>query len=97
MLDRAMHAIAKEGSGVLVVLSSPAPDLVACIIKARQDGREESGGRRMEMREYGIGAQVLTDLGIHRITLLSNSDTNYVGLDGYGIEIVAQKSLGLSD
>jgi 3,4-dihydroxy 2-butanone 4-phosphate synthase/GTP cyclohydrolase II len=93
MLDRAMMAIAEVGSGVLVVLSSPAPDLVACIIRARQDGREESGGRRIALREYGIGAQILTDLGIHRITLLSNSDTNYVGLDGYGIEIVGQRPL----
>ncbi|MGV3479384.1 MAG: 3,4-dihydroxy-2-butanone-4-phosphate synthase, partial [Sphingobium sp.] len=93
MLDHAMMAIAGAGSGVLVVLSSPAPDLVACIIRARQDGREESGGRRVALREYGIGAQILTDLGIHRIELLSNSDTNYVGLDGYGIEIVGQRPL----
>jgi 3,4-dihydroxy 2-butanone 4-phosphate synthase/GTP cyclohydrolase II len=93
MLDRAMMAIAEAGSGVVVVLSSPAPDLVACIIRARLDGREESGGRKVELREYGIGAQILNDMGIHRITLLSNSDTNYVGLDGYGIEIVGQQPL----
>lgn len=96
MLERAMMAIAEAGSGVVVMLSSPAPDLVACIIRARLDGREESGGRKVELREYGIGAQILNDMGIHRITLLSNSDTNYVGLDGYGIEIVDQRSL-LSD
>ncbi|RZF64751.1 3,4-dihydroxy-2-butanone-4-phosphate synthase [Sphingomonas populi] len=93
MLDRAMMAIAEAGSGVVVVLSSPAPDLVACIIRARSDGREESGGRKVALREYGIGAQILTDLGIHRIVLLSNSDTNYVGLDGYGIELVDQRPL----
>jgi 3,4-dihydroxy 2-butanone 4-phosphate synthase/GTP cyclohydrolase II len=93
MLDRAMMAIAEAGSGVVVVLSSTAPDLVACIIRARKDGREESGARKVALREYGIGAQILTDLGIHRITLLSNSDMNYVGLDGYGIEIIDQQSL----
>ncbi|AJP71233.1 3,4-dihydroxy-2-butanone-4-phosphate synthase [Sphingomonas hengshuiensis] len=93
MLDRAMMAIAEAGSGVVVVLSSPAPDLVGCVIRARQEGREESGGRMVAVREYGIGAQVLTDLGIHRITLLSNSNTNYVGLDGHGIEIVGQQPL----
>jgi len=94
LLDRAMTKIGEEGSGVVVVLSSTAPDLVACIIRAREAGREESGARTVAVREYGIGAQILTDLGIHRINLLSNSDTNYVGLDGYGIEIVDQQPLG---
>ncbi|MBO9696906.1 MAG: 3,4-dihydroxy-2-butanone-4-phosphate synthase [Sphingopyxis sp.] len=94
LLGRAMTTIAEEGSGVIVVLSSTAPDLVACIIRAREAGREEIGARTVAVREYGIGAQVLTDLGIHRITLLSNSDTSYVGLDGYGIEIVDQQPLG---
>lgn len=94
LLGRAMTKIGEQGSGVVVVLSSPAPDLVACIIRARETGREESAARTIAVREYGIGAQVLTDLGIHRIALLSNSDTNYVGLDGYGIEIVDQQPLG---
>lgn len=94
LLGRAMTKIGEEGRGVVVVLSSTAPDLVACIIRAREAGREESGARTVAVREYGIGAQVLTDLGIHRITLLSNSDTNFVGLDGYGIEIVDQQPLG---
>lgn len=94
LLGRAMTKIGEQGSGVVVVLSSTAPDLVACIIRARKTGREESGARTIAVREYGIGAQVLTDLGIHRIALLSNSDTSYVGLDGYGIEIVDQESLG---
>jgi 3,4-dihydroxy 2-butanone 4-phosphate synthase / GTP cyclohydrolase II len=93
LLGQAMEAIAGAGSGVVVVLSSPAPDLVACIIRARREGREEAAGHSMAMREYGIGAQVLTDLGIQRIILLSNSDTSFVGLDGYGIEIVEHRPL----
>jgi len=93
MLGQAMEAIAEAGSGVVVVLSSPAPDLVACVIRARQEGREETAGRTMAVREYGIGAQILTDLEIHRIVLLSNSDTSFVGLDGYGIEIVGHQPL----
>lgn len=94
VLREAMEAIAAEGSGVVVILNSPAPDLVACIIRARRERREESSGRTMALREYGIGAQVLTDLGIHRIILLSNSDASFVGLDGYGIEIVEHRALG---
>jgi 3,4-dihydroxy 2-butanone 4-phosphate synthase / GTP cyclohydrolase II len=94
LLGRAMAKIGEAGRGVVVVLSSTAPDLVACIIRAREAGREESGARTVAVREYGIGAQILTDLGIHCISLLSNSDTNFVGLDGYGIEIVDQQPLG---
>lgn len=93
LLEQAMRAIAGEGTGVVVVLASTAPDLVGCIIRARDAGREQSGGHKVAVREYGIGAQILTDLGVRRITLLSNSDTNYVGLDGYGIEIVDQRAL----
>ncbi|WP_125953634.1 3,4-dihydroxy-2-butanone-4-phosphate synthase [Novosphingobium sp. MD-1] len=93
LLERAMDRIAQEGSGVVIVLSSPAPDLVGCIIRAREAGREESAGRHVAVREYGIGAQVLTDLGIHRIVLLSNSEASFIGLDGYGIEIVDQRPL----
>ena len=90
LLARAMRRIAREGSGVIVILSSPAPDLVACVIRARAAGREEQGGRKVATREYGIGAQVLADLGITRIRLLTPSDPNFVGLHGYGIEIVEQ-------
>ncbi|MEP6784502.1 MAG: 3,4-dihydroxy-2-butanone-4-phosphate synthase [Sphingomonadales bacterium] len=93
MLDRAMQVIGDEGSGVVVILSSPAPDIVACVIRARQQGREESGARTLAQREYGIGAQVLTDLGIHRIILLSNTETNFVGIDGYGLQIVGHQAL----
>jgi 3,4-dihydroxy 2-butanone 4-phosphate synthase / GTP cyclohydrolase II len=93
MLDRAMMSITEAGSGVVVVLRSPAPDLVACIIRARLDGREESGGRKVALREYGIGAQILADMGISRIILLSNSEANYVGLDGYGLDIVDQRPI----
>ncbi len=96
MLERAMAAIGEEGNGVVVILSSPAPDLVACVIRARQQGREESGARAMAQREYGIGAQVLTDLGVHRIVLLTNSETSFVGLDGYGLEIAGHRPLPIN-
>ncbi|MFZ5747639.1 MAG: 3,4-dihydroxy-2-butanone-4-phosphate synthase [Pseudomonadota bacterium] len=93
LIERAMRAIAEQGSGVLVLLRSPAPDLTACVIRARMEGREEAGGRHVELREYGIGAQVLTDLGIHRVTLLTNTAHSFVGLEGYGIEIAGQRRL----
>lgn len=50
------------------------------------DAREE---RRL--REYGLGAQILLDLGVRKMTLLSTSPQNIVGLDGYGLEVVEQR------
>ena len=44
----------------------------------------------MDLREYGLGAQILTDLGIRRIRLLTNNPKKVVGLEGYGLEIVEQ-------
>jgi 3,4-dihydroxy 2-butanone 4-phosphate synthase/GTP cyclohydrolase II len=96
LLEEAMRAVAEEGSGVVVMLRSPAPDIVACVIRARRQGREEASGERVALREYGIGAQVLTDLGIHNVILLTNSVHSFVGLDGYGIEIAEQRALGPS-
>ena len=47
----------------------------------------------MGLRDYGIGAQILVALGLEKIRLLSNTSRNVVGLDGYGLEIVAQEQV----
>jgi 3,4-dihydroxy 2-butanone 4-phosphate synthase / GTP cyclohydrolase II len=47
----------------------------------------------MDLRTYGIGAQILADLGIHDMTLLTNAHRNVVGLDGYGINIVGERAI----
>ena len=44
----------------------------------------------MDLREYGLGAQILSDLGVRRIRLMTNNPKKVVGLDGYGLEIVEQ-------
>ena len=44
----------------------------------------------MDLREYGLGAQILADLGIKRIRLLTNNPRKVVGLDGYSLEIIEQ-------
>jgi 3,4-dihydroxy 2-butanone 4-phosphate synthase/GTP cyclohydrolase II len=47
-------------------------------------------GFDMDLREYGLGAQILTDLGLKKIRLLTNNPRKIVGLEGYGLEIVEQ-------
>jgi 3,4-dihydroxy 2-butanone 4-phosphate synthase/GTP cyclohydrolase II len=47
-------------------------------------------GFPMDLREYGMGAQILVDLGLHKIRLLTNNPKKVVGLEGYGLEITQQ-------
>ena len=47
-------------------------------------------GFKMDLREYGLGAQIMVDLGLKKIRLLTNNPKKVVGLDGYGLEIVEQ-------
>ncbi|HEY0314998.1 MAG TPA: 3,4-dihydroxy-2-butanone-4-phosphate synthase [Sphingomonas sp.] len=88
MLGRAMEAIAAEGTGVVVLLNSQA--------KLSQVTRL-LGGEKVpdmnELRDYGVGAQILAELGIHDMVLLTNSHHTLVALDGYGLNIVEERAL----
>jgi 3,4-dihydroxy 2-butanone 4-phosphate synthase/GTP cyclohydrolase II len=83
-----MEAIASHGSGVLVLLHAQE--------KLSQITRYV-GGEKLphitELRDYGVGAQILADLGIHDMILLTNSHRTLVALDGYGLNIVEERSL----
>ncbi len=82
-LQRAMDEVGKVGAGVIVLLM---PDRQT--IMANEDER-----RDMDLRNYGIGAQILADLGIHDMILLTNAHRNVVGLDGYGLNIVGERAI----
>ena len=93
---RALERIAQEGRGVLIYLRdglAVPPQGVAAEGSADDDAHGSAAARRDRWREVGIGAQILRDLGIHRIRLLSTSQRQYVGLGGFGIEIVASEHL----
>jgi 3,4-dihydroxy 2-butanone 4-phosphate synthase/GTP cyclohydrolase II len=87
MLQRSMDIIGKEGSGVIVVLFGNSPDAFA---------REIAGAGAppaMDLRNYGIGAQILADLGIHDMILLTNAHRNVVGLEGYQLRVVEERAV----
>ena len=73
----AMRRIAREGTGAIVYIRRPGGGLV-----------EMPDDKAMSLREYGIGAQILSSIGVRKIRLLSQSSKNLVALDGYGLEIV---------
>jgi 3,4-dihydroxy 2-butanone 4-phosphate synthase / GTP cyclohydrolase II len=83
-LQRAMAEIGKHGSGLIVLLVRP-----------REGGGDAGGGTApdMDLRSYGIGAQILVDMGVHDMILLTNAHRNVVAIEGYGINIVGERAI----
>ena len=94
LLQGAMRMIEEEGRGVLVTLHAAAPGRLARAIDQRAG---KSAGDGDEMRNYGIGAQILAALGIHDMILLTNTRHAPVGLSGYGLAIVEERSINSKD
>ncbi len=85
VLGESMRIIAKEGRGVVVLLRTTKPTFVTDVILRRVD--EDIDRRRV--KEYGVGAQILLDLGVKDMRLLTDTpEKKIVALDGYGLNIV---------
>jgi 3,4-dihydroxy 2-butanone 4-phosphate synthase/GTP cyclohydrolase II len=93
-LEDSMRVIAKHGRGVIIIIREPTPTTLGRFIKER-DGHSMSRPIA-DLRQYGIGAQILLDLGVRKMILLSNSTHRIVGLDGYGITLVDQRPIDAS-
>lgn len=96
-LHRAMEAVEREGRGAIVYLLQEGRG-IGLMEKMRAYKLQEQGmdtvdaniclGHKADERDYGVGAQILRAIGVHRMRLMSNNPTKRVGLQGYGIEIV---------
>jgi len=89
-LHEAIDAIEAEGKGVVVYLPAQG-DLLNEVQAAKGGPRDSAAGEKSTagtLREYGLGAQVLRDLGLRRLRLLTNNPMKLAGVEGYGLEIV---------
>tara|TARA_B100001939_G_scaffold347858_1_gene371001 strand:- start:9655 stop:10794 length:1140 start_codon:yes stop_codon:yes gene_type:complete len=87
-LQKAMVEIGREGSGVIVVLRETKRFSLTDVIEHKQNVLPSPV---KNLKNYGIGAQILVDLGIKDIILLSNSNQHVVGIEGYGLNIVEHR------
>ena len=92
LLEGAMRAIGDEGAGVVVLISRPTGDYATRAIRGREK-RPEDGDMAQEQRDYGVGAQILAELGVHDMVLLTNTQHSLVGLEGYDLSIVGERPI----
>ena len=85
-LSAAMQIIAEKGQGVVVVLREASANSLTAMVSQKIAAHIDGSSNR-ELRDYGVGAQILSDLGLNRMVLLSNTQPNVVSLDGYDLEI----------
>ena len=107
ILHDAMQMIAAAGRGVVVLIREPRVNSISERVLARKGATDREAASAgygglvtgkhasvtQELRDYGVGAQILLDLGVHEMILLSNSRKTVIGLDGYGLKIVEQRSI----
>ncbi len=90
LLRQSMRIIGEEGAGVVVVINRPRPDSLTLAIHARSGAPVPD---MEELRDYGVGAMILNELGVEDMVLLTNTHHTLVGLDGYGLKIVGERPI----
>ena len=92
-VHRVLSRFGKDGRGVIVILRDGSAGVPVSALPQNGVGGAQAA-RRRQWREIGLGAQILKDLGISSIRLLTSAEHHYVGLAGFGIEIAASEPIG---
>jgi len=95
LLAKSMEIIGREGSGLVVILTgTDSGDFLSRSLQAHA-GQTPSG--MDELRDYGVGAQLLAELGVHDMILLTNSSHSLIALDGYDLSVVGQRPIEIKE
>jgi 3,4-dihydroxy 2-butanone 4-phosphate synthase/GTP cyclohydrolase II len=95
-LAAAMQLIARAGRGVIVLIREPLPTSLSDAVRGRGGSpRSDKAVPPSELRDYGVGAQILLDLGVRKMVLLSNRKKTIVGLEGYGLSVEGEQAIPL--
>ena len=87
-ISKSFKIIKEKGSGAIVLINSDMSPNIEKIFN-----RRDSKDNKLELREYGVGAQILLELELNKIILLSNSNKKIIALEGFDLEIVSQEKI----
>lgn len=96
-IQQVMRMIEEEGRGVLVLIREPHRTMISKRVRAKLGEEGDPDFIGDELRDYGVGAQILLDLGVRDMILLSNTKRTIIGLEGYGLSIAEQRPINIQD
>ena len=85
-LSKSFEVISKQQNGIIVIIRNPRKEL-------NSKDKNYNSEKKNTLKEYGIGAQILTDLGAKKITILTTSSKKIIGVDGFGLEVNGTRKL----
>ena len=95
-LRKSINEISKEGRGILILVRDSGSSAISQLISLKDEDSRDTKidqERKLELRIFGMGAQILSELGVKKMILLTNTEWKFIGLDAYNIEIVETKLL----
>ena len=87
-IAKSFKIIENKGSGAIVLINADMGPRIKKIFNRREDEKN-----KLELREYGVGAQILSEIGIQKIILLTNTKKKIIALDGFNLEIIRQENI----
>ena len=92
-LHKAIKIIEAEDRGVLILIRDTGKSIINNLITNQSNSDNQGQKNTDELRIYGMGAQILSEIGVKKMILLTNTEWKFIGLDAYNIEIIDTKLL----